>query len=45
MFGIDAAVLAGYRALDQDFSSGRGLQQFRFDATMHGPILGLNLRF
>lgn len=45
MFGMDAAVVAGYRALDQDFSTGRGLQRFRYDVIMHGPILGLNVRF
>jgi len=33
----------GYRMLYQDYSDGRGSNRFAFDATMHGPALGLNI--
>jgi hypothetical protein len=45
MLGLDSAVLGGHRALGQDYSTGSGLRSFRFDATMHGPVVGLNVRF
>ena len=37
--------LAGYRAIYQDYESGSGSDLFRFDATMHGPLLGVNFRW
>jgi hypothetical protein len=43
--GLDWAVLAGYKALGQDYESGSGRQRFRWDTTMHGPIVGLRVRF
>jgi hypothetical protein len=33
----------GYRALYQDYSTGSGGNKFRYDATMYGPILGLDI--
>jgi hypothetical protein len=45
MFGRDAAMLWGYRAVGDDYSTGRGPQRFRWDVTMHGPVLGLDIRF
>lgn len=36
------ALLLGYRRLAADFSTSRG---FEFDVTMHGPGLGLDIRF
>jgi hypothetical protein len=46
MWGKDNAnVCLGYRALYQDYKSGSGSEQFEFDATMHGPILGLMIGF
>jgi hypothetical protein len=33
----------GYRMLYQDYSDGSGRNRFAFDATMHGPALGLNI--
>lgn len=33
----------GYRALYQDYEDGSGSEKFAFDATMHGPLLGLNI--
>jgi hypothetical protein len=35
----------GYRVLDVDYSTGSGLQQFTFDTTIHGPLLGLTFRW
>jgi len=43
--GLDWAILAGYKALGQDYTTGSGLNRFRWDTTMHGPILGLSIRF
>jgi hypothetical protein len=43
--GLDWALLAGYKALGQDYTSGSGLQRFRWDTTMHGPVMGLSIRF
>ena len=37
------SLLGGYRALYQDYSTGSGGNKFAFDATMHGPVLGLNV--
>jgi hypothetical protein len=41
LFGSDAAVVAGYRALSQDYRA----SGFRYDMTVHGPLIGLSLRF
>jgi hypothetical protein len=43
--GIEWAILAGYRALGQDYTTGSGAQRFRWDVTMHGPVLGFTVRF
>ena len=37
------SLFGGYRALYQDYSTGSGSNKFAFDATMHGPLLGLNI--
>ena len=37
------SLFGGYRALYQDYSTGSGNSEFAFDATMHGPLLGLNI--
>jgi len=37
--------IAGYRALYQDYSEGSGADYFKFKATMHGPLLGVNFRW
>lgn len=41
----NAAVFAGYRALYQDYTDGKGDDKFQWDVTLHGPILGLNIQF
>ena len=38
-------LVAGYRALYQDYKSGSGANKFAYDATTHGPLLGLAYRF
>ena len=35
--------LFGYRALYLDYETGSGSEKFDFDATMQGPILGMNI--
>jgi hypothetical protein len=46
LFGEDnARVLAGYRALYQDYTDGSGRDKFQWDVTIHGPILGLVIGF
>ena len=37
-----AAILAGYRALDQDYESGSGVNRFKYDMRLAGPVLALN---
>ena len=41
----DANVLAGYRALHQDYSTGSGANKFEYDATLHGPVVALMIEF
>lgn len=41
LFGLEATALVGYRALSQNYESSRLI----WDVTLHGPLVGLNLRF
>jgi hypothetical protein len=41
LFGADATARVGYRALSQDYTDGT----FRWDMLIHGPLIGLTLRF
>lgn len=43
--GVEWTLLAGYKALFQDYSTGSGVQRFKWDTTMHGPIMGLSMQF
>ncbi len=45
LFGREASVIAGYRALHQDFEDGSGRDKFEWDMTMHGPVLGMSVPF
>lgn len=36
---------AGYRALDIDYEKGSGDDKNAFDVTIHGPVLGVGIRF
>ena len=40
LFGHDAAVRAGYRAVYDDYDEGSGTNRFEWDMTVHGPTLG-----
>jgi hypothetical protein len=42
---VEWAILAGYKALGQDYTDGSGPQRFRWDVVMHGPVLGFTVRF
>lgn len=41
----DANVIVGYRALYDDYSTGSGNDTFAYNATIHGPLLGLAVTF
>ena len=41
LFGADAALLLGYRALGQDYQD----NDFEWDVIAHGPAIGLNIAF
>jgi hypothetical protein len=43
LLGLDAHALGGYRVLTQNFANNGGA--FRWNVTMRGPVLGLNVRF
>lgn len=45
LFGADASATFGYRALGQDYSRGSGAEEFTWDMIMHGPVIGLTVRF
>lgn len=45
LFGADASATFGYRALGQDYSRGSGTDEFAWDMIMHGPVIGLTVRF
>jgi len=37
-----AAILAGYRVLDQDYDDGSGPDRFKYDMRLYGPVLAIN---
>lgn len=41
----NASFIAGYRALDVDYEDGNGQDSFKLDATIHGPVIGLNFKW
>ena len=43
--GVTGNVLAGYRALYQNYDTGSGRNKFEWDTTMYGPIIGLSIGF
>ncbi len=46
LFGDNNAnFLAGYRVLHQKYETGSGRNEFDWDVTMHGPIVGLKISF
>ena len=40
-----ASFSAGYRAIDLDYEDGSGRDYFSFDATIHGPVFGVNFKW
>ncbi|MCC6682860.1 MAG: hypothetical protein IT445_18335 [Phycisphaeraceae bacterium] len=45
LFSRSATVFGGYRAIGTDYTDGSGANKFTWDATLHGPILGLTIKF
>lgn len=45
LFKHPASVLAGYRAVGMDYTSGSGASRFEWDVTLHGPLIGFELQF
>jgi hypothetical protein len=45
MFGRAAIAHAGYRALSQNYATRTDGDLFKWDMILHGPILGLTIRF
>lgn len=45
LFGRAATVFGGWKALAQDYKTGSGKDQFRWNTTLNGPVLGLNVHF
>ena len=46
LFGTNNAnLIAGYRALHQKYEDGNGRNEFEWDITIHGPVVGLTISF
>lgn len=41
----NVAIVAGYRGIGTDYESGSGADKFTYDAVVHGPLIGLDIRF
>ena len=41
----NVAIVAGYRAIGTDYETGSGANEFIYDATTHGPVIGVDIRF
>ena len=41
----NVALVAGYRGIGTDYESGSGSDQFIYDATVHGPVIGVDIRW
>jgi len=41
----NVSFIAGYRGLYQDYEEGAGPTLFKYKATLHGPMLGLNIKW
>ena len=39
------SLVGGYRALSLDYETGSGNDVFKYDVLLHGPVLGLNIRW
>jgi hypothetical protein len=45
LFGANAEAWGGYRALGQDYDEGSGRTDFEWDVILHGPIIGMTVRW
>jgi hypothetical protein len=43
--GMTFAGVIGYRALSVDYSQGAGRTRYEFDTILHGPVVGLSIKF
>ena len=41
----NVAIAAGYRAIGTDYETGSGNDKFTYDATVHGPVVGIDIRW
>jgi hypothetical protein len=41
----NVAFVAGYRGIGTDYESGSGTDTFTYDAVVHGPVIGLDIRW
>ncbi|MEJ2135214.1 MAG: hypothetical protein P8X86_08210 [Desulfofustis sp.] len=39
------AIVAGYRGIGTDYETGSGNDKFTYDATVHGPLIGIDIRW
>ncbi|NNK93335.1 MAG: hypothetical protein HKP41_03190 [Desulfobacterales bacterium] len=39
------AFVAGYRGIGTDYETGSGVDKFTYDTTVHGPLIGLDIRW
>ena len=44
-FNRALSLILGYKALFQDFEDGQGDDKFKWDVTVHGPVLGLAIQW
>jgi hypothetical protein len=45
LFSAQGLVFAGYKALAQNYKSGSGTDEFRWDVILRGPVFGMNVKF
>jgi hypothetical protein len=43
--GVTYTGMLGYRALSVDYDQGSGFKKYEFDAVLHGPVVGLSVKF
>ena len=41
----NVAFVAGYRGIGTDYETGSGVDKFTFDTTVHGPLIGIDIRW
>lgn len=41
----NVAFVAGYRGIGTDYETGSRIDQFTYDATVHGPLIGVDIRW